>query len=174
VRVNHIQHYGVDRYLEELCTNPPESLVFLNLYSVPKATCLIWEHTFDAPGQPCPNPRVILPRRIVPDIVNDPVEVNVRSFGVRTPPCTKERPTYGIIGMLHILPPAVAWLWRLVSPRGYDNPSITETAGMSSEGVGSYWPFATGRRVDQANLLLRQIIRTPKTRYALSPNQHIE
>ncbi len=173
VRVNHIGHYGVDRYLEKLCTNPPEPLVFLNLYSVAKATCLIWEHTFDEPGQPCPNPRVILPRRIVPDIINEPVEVNVRSFGVRTPPCTKEEPTYGIMGMLHILPPAIAWLWRLVSPRGYDNPSITETVGMSSEGVGSYWPFATGRRVDQANLLLRQILNTPRTRYSLSPNQHI-
>jgi hypothetical protein len=99
--------------------------------------------------------------------------VDVRSFGVRTPPCTKEKPTYGILGMLHILPPAIAWLWRLVSPRGYANPSITETGVMSSEGVGSYWPFATGRRIDQANLLLRQILKTPKTRFTLSPNQHI-
>ncbi len=173
VRVNHITHYGVDRYLEELCTNPPEPLVFLNLYSVAKATCLIWEHVLDKPGQPCPNPRVILPRRIIPGIINEPVEVNVRSFGVRTPPCTKERPTYGIMGMLHILPPALAWLWRLVSPRGHENPSITEAGEMSSEGVGSYWPFATGRRVDQANLLLRQILNTPRTRYSLSPNQHI-
>ena len=44
---------------------------------------------------------------------------------------------------------------------------------MSSEGVGSYWPFATGRRVDQANLLLRQICNTPRTRYSLSPNQYV-
>ncbi|MCA9400053.1 MAG: DUF4914 family protein [Candidatus Omnitrophica bacterium] len=173
VRVNHIDRYGVDRYLEGLCTNPSEPLVFLNHYSVPKATCLIWEHTEDKPGVPCPNPRVIIPRGIVPDIVNEPVEVNVRSFGVRTPPCTKDSPTYGILGILHILPPAIAWLWRLVAPRGYANPSITETGGMTSEGVGSYWPFATGRRVDQANLLLHQILETPKTRYTLSPNQHI-
>ena len=173
VRVNHIPHYGVDRYLEELCTNPPEPLVFLNLYAVTNATCLIWEHTLDSPGNPCPNPRVILPRRIVPGIVNENVEVNVRSFGIRTPLCTREHPTYGIVGMLHILPPALAWLWRLVSPRGHDNPSITETSGMSSEGVGSYWPFATGRRVDQANLLLRQILSAPRTRYSLIPNQHI-
>ncbi|MGE0268644.1 MAG: DUF4914 family protein [Candidatus Omnitrophota bacterium] len=173
VRVDHITHYGVDKYLENLCTNPKEPLVFLNLYSVPKATCLIWEHVEDKPGKPCPNPRVILPRHTVPDIVNEPVEVNVRSFGVRTPPCTLEKPTYGILGMLHILPPAIAWLWRLVSPRGFANPSITETTGMSSEGVGSYWPFATGRRVDQANLLLRQITATPKTKFTLTPNQHI-
>jgi hypothetical protein len=39
--------------------------------------------------------------------------------------------------------------------------------------VGSYWPFATGRRVDQANLLLNQIVETPEVRYILVPNQHI-
>jgi hypothetical protein len=44
---------------------------------------------------------------------------------------------------------------------------------MSSEGVGSYWPFATGKRVDQANLLLRQIIEAEDTGYILVPNQHI-
>jgi hypothetical protein len=44
---------------------------------------------------------------------------------------------------------------------------------MSSEGVGSYWPFATGRRVTQANLILQQILTTPKVRYTLCPNQHI-
>jgi hypothetical protein len=44
---------------------------------------------------------------------------------------------------------------------------------MSSEGVGSYWPFATGRKVDQANLLLKQIVATPKTTYIICPNQHI-
>jgi hypothetical protein len=44
---------------------------------------------------------------------------------------------------------------------------------MSSEGVGSFWPFATGRRVTQANLLLQQIQQTKRTRYILVPNQHI-
>lgn len=174
VRVNHITRYGVDRYLEALCTNPPEPLLFLNMHAVPDATCLIWEHSDDAPGKPCPNPRVILRRKIVPDVIDEPIEVNVRSFGVRMPPCTKEAPTYGIMGILHILPPSLGWLWRLVSPRGHDNPSITsKTGGMSSEGVGSYWAFATGRKVDQANLLLKQIVNTPRTRYTLSPNQHI-
>jgi hypothetical protein len=173
VRVNHITHYGVDSYLENLCIEPKEPLIFLNLYAVPKATCLIWEHIEDKPGERCPNPRVILPRRVVPNVVNKPVEVDIRSFGVRCPPCSKDKPTYGIVGILHLLPPALAWLWRLVSPRGHANPSIVDTEGMSSEGVGSYWPFATGRRVDQANLLLRQILNTPRTRYTLSPNQHI-
>lgn len=173
LRTNHIKRYGTDPYLESMCVHPPEPLVFLNYDALPGASCLIWEHAMDAPGKPCPNPRVIMPRRFVPNIVSEPVEVDVRSFGVRTPPCTRENPTYGIIGMLHILPPALAWLWRLVAPRGHDNPSITDSEGMSSEGVGSYWPFATGRRVDQANLLLRQMVDTGNTRYILVPNQHI-
>ena len=44
---------------------------------------------------------------------------------------------------------------------------------MTSEGVGSYWPFATGKMVEQANLLLKQMVATPGTRYILVPNQHI-
>ena len=173
VRINHITRYGTDPHLESLCVHPPEPLIFLNIRAVPLSTCLIWEHIDDAPQQPCPNPRTILPRRIMPGIVNDPVEVDVRSFGVRTPPCTQDHPTYGIIGLLHVLSPSLAWLWRLVAPRGDANPSITDTYGMSSEGVGSFWPFATGRRVDFANLLLRQIRETPGTRYVLIPNQHV-
>ena len=173
VRVDHITDYGVAPDLERICIRPPEPLVLLNIEAVPGATCLIWEHTEDEPGRRCPNPRVILPRRIVPDVVDRPVEVDVRSFGVRTPPCTREKPSYGILGFLHYLPPALAWLWRLVSPRGHANPSVTDSDAMTSEGVGSYWPFATGRRVDQANLLLRQILATPKTRFVLTPNQHV-
>lgn len=173
VRINHIDRYGIDPHLERLCVNPSAPLIFLSLYAQPRATCLIWEHVEDAPGKPCPNPRVILPRHLVPNVINEPVEVDVQSFGVRVPPCTREQPSYGIMGLVHFLPRSLAWLWRLVSPRGHDNPSITDSTGMSSEGVGSYWPFATGRQVDQANLLLEQIQRTPKTRFTLSPNQHV-
>ncbi len=173
VRVNHIKNYGTDPYLEKATIHPKEPLIFLNLRGVPDSTCLIWEHTEDSPGIPCPNPRVIIPRQLVAGIVNTEVEVMIRSFGIRTPLCTKEKPSYGIAGYLHILPASLAWLWRLVAPRGHDNPSITETQGMTSEGVGSYWPFAAGRMVDHANLLLRQIQNTPKVRYTLSPNQHV-
>ncbi len=173
LRINHIDAYGTDPVLEKLTINPREPLIFLNMYAVPHATCLIWEHTEDEPGKPCPNPRVIVPRRLVPNIVGEPVEVDVRSFGIRTPPCTADEPTYGIVGLLHVLPAALGWLWRMVAPRGFDNPSITDSTGLSSEGVGSYWPFATGRRVDHANLLLRQILDTPQTRFTLCPNQHI-
>lgn len=173
VRVNHITSYGSDPHLEAMTIKPTTPQLFLNIDGHPGATSLIWEHVEDEPGVPCPNPRVVIPRRAVPNVVNEAVDVEVRSMGIRTPPCTKDSPSYGIIGMFHLLPPALAWLWRLVAPRGHSNPSIVATAGMSSEGVGSYWPFATGRRVDHANLLLSQIIDTPRVRYVLIPNQHI-
>jgi len=80
---------------------------------------------------------------------------------------------YGIMGLFHLLPPALAWLWRLTAPRGHDNPSIVETEGMSSEGVGSHGPFLTGRRVVHANLLLKQFVENTGMRYILCPNQHI-
>lgn len=173
VRVNHIGHYGTEVNLERLTAEPPTPLLFFNIDAVPNSRALIWEHIQDAPGKPCPNPRVIIPRQIFPNIVDGAVTIDVRSFGVRTPPCTKEQPTYGIIGLFHLLPPALAWLWRLVAPRGHANPSVVETEGMSSEGVGSYWPFATGRKVDQANLLLHQFTTHLRTRYILCPNQYI-
>ncbi len=175
VRVDHIHSYGTAPNLERLCIDPPEPLVFLNHYVVPGGTCLTWEHIEDAPGKMCPNPRVILPRRMLEDILDGPQRVDVRSFGVRCPATHAESRLYGILAMIHVLSPALAWLWRLVAPRGHANPSIQtqKTVGMESEGVGSYWAFATGRRVDQANLLLKQIVETPETRYVLIPNQHI-
>ena len=173
VRVDHIKDYGTDPHLERICTQPTKPLIFINVKGVPEATCLIWEHTEDEPGKRCPNPRVILPRDEVPNIENDPVEVDIRTLGVRTPPCTRERPTYGIFGMMHILPPAMGWLWRLAAPRGHANPSIVDTQGLQSEGVGSFWPFATGRVVDFANILLTQIRNTPETDFAIFPNSHI-
>ena len=44
---------------------------------------------------------------------------------------------------------------------------------MVAEGVGSYWPFSTGTKVAAANLLLQQIVDSYRTRYVLTPNQHI-
>ena len=174
MRFDGVTSYGCDPFFEKICTEPSEPLIFLNLQGVANATCLIWEHTVDSNGKRCPNPRAILPRHMVPGIINEPVEVNVRTFGVRMPPCTKTRPSYGIVGLFHVLPPALAWLWRLVAPRGFNNPSIINaTNDITSEGVGSYWPFATGKKVTQANLLLQQFLDYPKTRYLLVPNQHV-
>jgi hypothetical protein len=174
VRVDHIKGYGTDPHLEKNCIQPKEPLVFMSMNAQPNSTVLIWDHIIDEDtNKPCPNPRVILPRRLIHNIVNEAVEVDIRSFGVRTPPCTKERPTYGILGLVNILPPALGWLWRLVAPRGHANPSIVETEGMTSEGIGSYGYFLTGSVVKQANLLLEQVLATPNTRYVLIPNQHI-
>ncbi len=173
VRVDHIRKYGTDPNLERLCITPSRPLIFLNHYIVPGGNTLSWEHDEDAPGKPCPNPRIIIPRDMIPHAAQGPVAVNIRSFGVRCPPTHKDSPQYGILGMLHILSPALAWLWRLVAPRGHANPSILDSKGMQSEGVGSYWAFCTGRRVDQANLLLRQICEHTETRHVLIPNQYI-
>jgi len=173
IRVNHITQYGTEPELEKRTIHPEIPLVFLNIDGTPGSTCLIWEPVMDAPGKPCPNPRLIMPRHLFGNVEDGAVEVDVRSFGIRTPPCTREKPGYGIVGLMHVLPPALAWLWRLVAPRGHANPSILDTEGMMSEGVGSYWPFATGKMTDQANLLLEQILRTLSTRYLLIPNQHI-
>lgn len=173
VRVDHIKEYGTDPDLEKLTIHPTSNLLFLNLDVVKGGTCLIWNHIQDEPGKACPNPRVIIPRKMIPNVIEGNVEIDIRSFGIRTPPCTKENPTYGILGLFHVLPPALAWLWRLIAPRGHANPSIVDQEGMTSEGVGSYWPFSTGKRVAQANLLLRQFINARETRYILIPNQHI-
>lgn len=173
LRVNHIGHYGTDPFLERICVHPKEPLLFLNIQGSPNSTVLIWEHTEDAPGKACPNPRVILPRKLMPSVVDGQVEIDFRSFGIRAPLCCEKAPTYGIVGLFHVLSPALAWLWRLVSPRGHANPSILDEEVLSSEGVGSYWPFATGRYVTHANLLLRQILNTAHTKYLLLPNQHV-
>ncbi|MBN1118477.1 MAG: DUF4914 family protein [Bacteroidales bacterium] len=173
IRVDSIKEYGDDPFLEKITINPPKPLLFLNIDTFPGSTALPWNHIEDSPGKKCPNPRVILPREIVPNIIDKPATIDVRSFGVRTPPCSKENPSYGIIGMFHLLPPALAWLWRLVSPRGHGNPSVVGGDNMESEGVGSYWPFATGKQSKHANLLLEQIVQSPRVQYTLTPNQHI-
>ena len=173
LRVDGITAYGSDPMYERITIHSKEPLVFFNIQGVPGSTCLVWEHTMDSTGKPCPNPRVIVPRKMVDNIVTDPVDVDVRSFGVRMPPTTAAHPDYGIMGLMHIIPPALAWLWRLVAPRGFNNPSITGGSPLASEGVGSYWPFATGQKVRQANLLLEQILNCPNTHYVLIPNQHI-
>lgn len=173
LRVDHLNEYGKEPGLEKLCINPPEPLIFLNIDGKPGSTALIWEHTMDAPGKPCSNPRVIMPRHFIENIIDGEVEVDVRSFGVRTPPTTEEKPSYGIIGMLHVLPPALGWLWRLAAPRGHANPSVLGGSGLVSEGVGTYWPFATGKKITQANLLLELSLQTPGTKHVLIPNQYI-
>lgn len=173
VRVDSVNQYGDDPFLEKTTINPPKPLLFLNIDTKPNSTALIWDHIEDEPGKKCPNPRVVIPRSNIKTVVDKPVAVDIRSFGLRAPSATLEDPSYGIAGLFHVLPPALAWLWRLVAPRGHNNPSIVSSGGMESEGVGSYWPFATGKRIAHANMLLKQIIDTPRTTFTLVPNQNI-
>ncbi|MFW6353237.1 MAG: DUF4914 family protein, partial [Verrucomicrobiota bacterium] len=123
LRVNHIEHYGTDPHLEHMTIEPNAPLLFLNIDAHPGSTALIWDHIEDEPGQRCPNPRVVVPRSAVPGVIDGAVDVDIRSFGVRCPPCTREQPSYGILGLFHVLPPALGWLWRLTAPRGHANPS---------------------------------------------------
>jgi hypothetical protein len=167
LRVNHITNYGTDPSLEQITAQPSQPLLFLNIDAVANSRALIWEHTQDAPGKPCPNPRVIVPRNEFKNVLNGAATIDVRSFGVRTPPCTREKPTYGIIGIFHILPTCAGLVVAAGISRGFDNPSILDTEGMSSEGVGSYWPFASGKRIRQANLLLDQFNDYREMRYIL-------
>jgi len=182
VRVDGMKNYGDDPAFERAVIHPEEPLVFLSIDGVPDSTVLPWEHTLDSSGKRCPNPRVVIPRRFIRHVVSEPKEVDVRTFGVRMPASTREHPNYGIMGMMHIIPPSLAWVWRLIAPRGDKNPSIGESkaekktlkhGGMVAEGVGSYWPFSTGTKVAAANLLLAQIVENDHTRYVLTPNQHI-
>jgi len=182
VRVDNLTEYGEDVMLERTIIHPDEPLVFYNIAGMPDATLLPWEHTLDSTGRPCPNPRVVVSRKQFRNLVDVPEPVDVRTFGVRMPACTRTAPTYGIMGLMHLVPPSLAWIWRLIAPRGDKNPSIGESpadtarlarGGLVAEGVGSYWPFSTGTKVDAANLLLHQILSAPRTRYVLTPNQHI-
>ncbi|MEK6558390.1 MAG: DUF4914 family protein, partial [Candidatus Margulisiibacteriota bacterium] len=68
IRLNHITSYGTDLTLEKATIHPEKPLIFLNIDGVPNATALIWEHTEDSLGKPCPNPRVILPRHFIQDV----------------------------------------------------------------------------------------------------------
>lgn len=178
LRMDGDKSYGNSPMYERISIHPSEPLEFFNMDGTPGATCLIWEHVLESDGTPCSNPRVIIPCKMIDNIVpgNEPQEVNVRSFGVRMPPSTVMEPNYGVMGMVQFVPTSLAWLWRLVCPRGFKNPSIADSnagSGLKAEGVGSYWPFSTGRKVTQANLLLRQMLDTPKTLNILIPNQYI-
>lgn len=170
--------YGNSPSYERISIHPSEPLEFFNMDGTPGATCLIWEHVMDSNGKRCTNPRVIIPRDMIEHIIpgDQPQEVDVRSFGVRMPPSTVMSPNYGVMGMVQFVPTSIAWLWRLVSPRGFKNPSIADSnagSGLKSEGVGSYWPFSTGKKVTQANMLLNQMLNAPKTLNILIPNQYI-
>lgn len=61
IRVDGITEYGSDPLYERISIHTKEPLMFFNIEGVPRATCLLWEHTLDSDGTPCPNPRVTFP-----------------------------------------------------------------------------------------------------------------
>ncbi|MEG1943416.1 MAG: DUF4914 family protein, partial [Angelakisella sp.] len=101
LRMDGMNAYGNSPLYEKISIHPQRPLEFFNMDGMPGSTCLIWEHVLDSNGQPCSNPRVIIPRKMIDNIVPDtePQEVDVRSFGVRMPPSTLENPSYGVMGM---------------------------------------------------------------------------
>ena len=85
VRVDSVTGYGDDPKLEKATINATSPLLFLNIETTPDSTALIWDHIEDEPGKRCPNPRVVLPRSSVENVVDKPVSVDIRSFGLRSP-----------------------------------------------------------------------------------------
>lgn len=179
LRMDGERGYGSSPVFERLSIHPAKPLEFFNMDCVAGSTCLIWEHTAETDGTPCTNPRVIIPREALGSLPRErAMGVDVRSFGVRMPPSSAARPDIGVMGLIQVVPASLAWLWCLISPRGYNNPSILanrtgRNSALTGEGVGSYWPFATGLRITQANLLLRQMLNTSGTLNILIPNQYI-
>jgi hypothetical protein len=162
VRCNHIARYGTDPHLEELTVHPPAPLLFLNIDGAARATALIWEHIEDAPGQPCPNPRVIIPRASIPNVVNGAVDVDVRSMGVRTPPAPARSPE---LRHHRPVPPAAAGAGLAVAAGRPARPRQPEHRPDRGHVLGGRWLLLALRhrpRVDHANLLLNQIIETPR------------
>jgi len=173
IRLDHITEYGSDPLLEKTTIHPQKPLLFYNLRGREQATCLIWEHIRDEQGKICDNPRVILPRDIVNSRHDSSCEVHLRNFGLQTPLCTSTLPTYGVLGFLHLLPPALAWLWRILSPCRGVSAFGFRGEGLVSEGVGSFGPFSPSNNAEQADRILQHILVAPHTRFSLTPNQYV-
>jgi hypothetical protein len=92
LRLDHIKHYGTTPQYEKIFTHPSEPLLFLNIQGVRNPPALYGSTHPRLRRHPLPNPRVILPRRLIPNVIHDTVEVDVRSFGVRTPPAKGKTP----------------------------------------------------------------------------------
>lgn len=143
--------YGNSPTYERISIHPPEPLEFFNMDGTPGATCLIWEHVIESNGKPCSNPRVIIPRDMIENIIpgDQPQEVNVRSFGVRMPPSTVMAPNYGVMGMVQFVPVSIAWLWRLVSPGALRIPPLLTPApavDLKARALAPTGPFPRAKR----------------------------
>lgn len=175
LRTDGIKDVSDDLPLQQLVRDAAPSrgryVGYLNYDVTPEAPVLL---TWPRPG--CANPRASVPKHLIKGIVlEERIPVQVRSLGIRQPPLIhKGAVTYGVVGFAQILPWPIALLWRLVCPRGVDNPSINTTGdGIECEGVGSFEPFLLGSRETQANMLLEQLRACPNILFPLVPNQNI-
>ena len=123
--------------------------MFFNIEAVPHSTCLPWEHSANQNGEPCSNPRYH-PQKPDSEHRKEKVSVDVRSFESECP-CIGQESELRHNGLNADTPPALAWVWRLVAPRATITPVFSDVRAHSE--VGSYWSFATGLRVNQANML---------------------
>jgi hypothetical protein len=130
IRVNHITRYGTDPHLEGLTIHPSSPLLFLNIDAHPGATALIWEPIHDAPGTPCPNPRVVVPRASIPGIVSEPRStcMSAASEFAARPVRQIDRPT-GFSGCFTFCPR------RWPGCGGSSRPAATATRRSSTKGA---------------------------------------
>jgi hypothetical protein len=171
VRINHIESYGIDPHLEKLTIHPPEPLLFLNVQGQPGATSLIWEHTEDEPGQPCPNPRVIIPAtscrtwskgggRGHPQHGRAHSALHRGSRPTASSACSTccRRRSPGCGGWS----PRAAMPTRASSPPKACPPKASAPTGPSPPAAASITPTCCSTRSSK-----------PRVRYILTPNQHI-
>ena len=83
-----------------------------------------------------------MPRSFVPGVVSEPVAVDIRSFGVRTPAWPK-KPNLWNYWYVPCFTPKFGLVMAISSTSAVMLiQSITDTGGgMKSEGVGTYWPL---------------------------------
>ncbi|MDD2941971.1 MAG: DUF4914 family protein [bacterium] len=179
IRTDSILGYGDDPLTERICLRERKEngpLFFLNYDAHPGFEVLPWK-PFKEESGPCSNPRVVIPRSEIPGIVNGQQKVRILSWGLRQPPCSRDKPSFGVFGLGHLMLPAQMILHQLVALRGYANPSIekegsSEAAALVPELASSSYPFSPGTLVEAANMTGRIVTKARNARLVVLPNQH--
>lgn len=165
ISVKDIQKYGDNPPMESISFNPSNSLIYGNITSYPQADVLIWNH--QKSSKYSANPRVVVPKGIIAKSLNKEVSVDVRLLGVPTTTCNDNYKGSGVLGFAHLLPPALAWLWRLVCPMSCANGKLV------SGGLLGMTNFVTDNHFTIANRLLKEIKKRDKISYLLTPSGYI-
>jgi hypothetical protein len=85
IRVDGVTGYGDDPFLEKITINPEVPLLFLNIDRGGRHGAYL-ESQGGRTREEVPESQGCSARRIVPGVINMPVTVDVRNFGVRMPP----------------------------------------------------------------------------------------